>query len=49
MRHKEGYWNNTWSDMYVKRTLICHGKGPGGKVAVTLKPGDVKKWANSLH
>ena len=35
--------------MYIETTFMRYGKGPGGIVVVTLKPGVVKKWANSLH
>ena len=49
MRHQQGHWNGVWSDMYIEATFMHYGKGPGGIVGVTLKPGVVKKWANSLY
>ena len=49
MRHQQGYWYGIWSDMYIETTLMRYGKGPGGIVGVTLKPGVVIKWANSSH
>ena len=47
-RHKEGYRNSKWSFMCMETTFIHHGKGSVGIVGVTLKPGVLKKSADSL-
>ena len=49
MRHNPGVWNGIWSDMFIKTTFMRYGKGPGGLVAVTLKPSTIKRWALSLY
>ncbi len=36
MRHKPGYWNAIWSDMFIETTFMRYGHGPGGLIGITL-------------
>ena len=49
MRHKPGFWNGIWSDMWIETTYMRYGKGPAGIKGITLKPSALKKWALGHH
>ena len=49
MRHRQGIWNGTWSDMFIESTFMRYGHGPGGIIGITLSPNTLKRWALSLH
>ena len=49
MRHRQGIWNGTWSDMFIESTFMRYGHGPGGIIGIKLSPNTLKRWALSLH
>ena len=49
MRHKPGFWNGIWSDMWIETTLMRYGHGPNRIIGITLKPETLQRWAYSVH
>ena len=52
MRHKSGFWNGMWSDMFIEMTWMKYGKGNRssvGLVGVSVKPETAKKITLSKH
>ena len=49
VRHVCGASNSTWSDMFIKSTLIWHGHGQGGLTGITLNDNATQPWALSFH
>ena len=31
-RHRQGLWNEIWTDMFIETTFMCYGHGPGGLI-----------------
>ena len=48
VRHQDGHWDRTWTDMMIESTYMRHGEGPGGIIGTVTKPRSVQIWLNSL-
>ena len=47
--HREGIWNDLWSDMMIETSCMRFGKGLNGVIGKTTKTRTLKIWAKSQH